>query len=329
MRTIKILVCLLFTSFYVHASFAIDLSARSDIREYIQTISQKYHFDQAQLTSWFNQIELFKPTIRKIKKPGKPTPFYVYRNAIVTPARIRAGVAYWQKHRKTLEAAEKHYGVPARIIVGILGIETTYGKDTGHYSAFQGLATIAFSHPQRRGYFTAELTQYLLLCREHHWNPLAIRSSFDGGLGLPQFMPSSYREYAVSASNNRKPNLLTNNQDAIFSIANYLRAKGWQPGKPIAIRAKVIHENAAAIKSDGKPNFTLLELQHHGLIPTQKVPNNLKAGVLFLQYPDGIQKWLSFKNFSVIKTYNNSTNYAMTIYALGDAIAAVVTKKGI
>lgn len=315
-------------SFYTHASFAIDLSTRPDIREYIQTISQKYHFNQAQLTSWFNQIELFKPTIRKVKKAGKPVPFYVYRNAIVTPHRIRAGVAYWQKHRKTLEAAEKRYGVPAKVIIGILGIETTYGEDTGRHSAFQGLATLAFSHPRRRDYFTTELTQYLLLCREHHWNPLAIRSSFDGGLGLPQFMPSSYREYAVSANPHRKPNLLKNNQDAIFSIANYLRAKGWQPGEPVAVRAKVIHDhNMAAINPDGKAKFTLPELKHYGLIPMQKVPTHLKAGVLLLEYPNGMEKWLSFKNFSVIKAYNSHINYPMTIYALGDAISTIVTKK--
>lgn len=328
MKTIKIFLCLLFVSFYANSSFAIDLSTRPDIQEYIQTISQKYHFDSAQLTTWFNQIELLKPTIQKVKKPGKPTPFYVYRDLIVTPARIRAGTAYWQKHKKTLALAEKRYGVPAKIIIGILGIETTYGKDTGHYSAFQGLATLAFEHPQRRDYFTTELTQYLLLCREHNWNPLTIRSSFDGGLGLPQFMPSSYREYAVSANSHKKPDLLTNDQDAILSIANYLHAKGWQPKKPIAIRAKVIDKHAAAtVQSNGTPSFTLTELQqHYGLIPTQKVPKNSKVGVLSLQYPHETKLWLSFRNFSVIKAYNNSTNYAMTIYTLGNVVSAAMKK---
>lgn len=328
MKTLKLTLALIFFCCYTHAALAIDLSKRPDIQAYIEHISQKYDFNAAELTNYFNQVHFFKMTAPKVKpaKPSKPTPYYVYRRQFI-PSRIQPGVAYHEEHSARLHATEKHYGVPRGVILGILGIETGYGVNTGHSSAFQGLVTLAFNHPYRRDYFRSELTSYLLLCRERNWNPLRVQSSFDGGLGLPQFMPSSYREYAVRAfSDGRKPNLFEND-DAIASIGNYLRAKGWQADMPIISPAKIINPKLAHhIPPEGtKTKLTLAELKsRYGVVPSQKeFPSHLKANVLFLQTHHGKaqQPWIAFENFSVIKRYNNSTNYAMTVYELGKIIS--------
>lgn len=324
MKKLTLILSLLMACFYTQVCCAIDLSRRPDIQTYIQTISQKYHFDQVELINWFNQTDFLKVTIAKVHKPVKPTPFYVYRNAIITPVRIKQGVAYFAEHREALLAAQKNYGVPVEVMLGILGIETGYGVNTGHYSAFQGLLTLAFNHPSRSHYFTSELTSYLLLCREQGWNPLLVQSSFDGGLGLPQFMPSSYREYAVNAAQDGEQPNLFEDDDAIASMGNYLRAKGWQANQPVAVPAKVMKKQGVrAIPQEGvSAMMTLAELKKlYGVVPQQKnLPDTLKAGVLSLQMQHGLAYWLFFENFSVIKKYNNSSNYAMTIYQLGNII---------
>ncbi len=321
----------IFLTCYSLSSFALDLSRERDVREYIETISQRYNFDEAQLTSWFNQISFEKSTLRKLRaqarptQPSIPTPFYIYRDKLITPKRVHAGVAFWRQHAQALAIAQQRYGVPAEIIIGILGIETTYGENTGHYSAFRGLTTLAFNHPTRRAYFTSELTNFLLLSRAQGWNPLAIRSSFDGGLGLAQFMPSSYREYAVNAQGERDANVdLWRSGDAIASIGNYLRAKGWQPNQPIAIPAKVLNNDYRRLHDpDGKLKFTIAELQqNYGLAPNKAMPPDTKVGVIYLQDRHNREAWITLKNFSVVRAYNGRINYVMTAYELGRVIAA-------
>ena len=301
MKLLRNLLCLALFLLCTSLAFASNLSARSDVQQYVERVSQQYSFDVKQLNSWFDSMDLFQPTVSTVKKP--PVPFYVYRDRIMTPERIEAGVQYWQAHKQTFDLAEQRYGVPASIIMGILGIETTYGANTGHYSAFQGLASMAFNRATRKEYFASELTEYLLLCREHGWNPLAVRSSFDGGLGLAQFMPSSYRKYAVSANPALKPDLFDEDDDAILSVANYLMKKGWHPGEPVVIPGKVVYMQGKSV-----------------LMPTSKVPHYLNMKTLPLMEKNGFLYWVSFHNFYVIKSYNNSNDYAMTVYQLGQAV---------
>lgn len=328
-RLIQTVLCLI-CCFYAITASAIDLSTRPDIQAYIERISKRYHFNQAQLTSWFNRVDFLKITISKVKKPHRPTPYYAYRDAFLKPALIRSGVAYWKTNKATLLAAQAHYGIPIPVMIGILGIETGYGVNTGHHFAFQGLVTLAFHHPTRRAYFTSELTEYLLLCRDMGWNPLRIQSSFDGGLGLPQFMPSSYREYAVKTEKNaKKPNLFKS-KDAIPSMGNYLRAKGWETGKPITTRAEIIHK--AGIHSLNPKNLPIMQplselKKRYGIVPVKPISADLKASVVLLQEKGRMEYWLTFHNFKVIKKYNNSTYYAMTVYELGEAVHRKMIKK--
>lgn len=327
MRAIKILVFLALTCLCASRSFAMDLAAHPEVQRYIQTISDKYNFDPAQLSDWFNQIDYLQ--IKFISKPAsaKAQPYYAYRNLLITPARVRAGVAYWQQHRTDLLAAQQRYGVPATVIVGILGVETTYGTNMGTYSAFRALASEAFQNQRRSAFFTNELTEYLLLCREQGWHPLTVRSSYAGAIGMPQFMPSSYRQYAVSTGRFRKnADLLHNDQDVIASIAYYLRAKGWQPNQPVALRAQASSQNAARFMDRSDAPLRLAQWQQHQVTALQKADSRLAAYPIMLQGENGIERWLAFKNFSVIKSYNNSTDYAMTVYQLGNIIATTAEK---
>ncbi len=313
-------ILLLFPITYANA---LDLNKNPDVRKYIAALSKQYHFDQAQLTAWFNQVEFDPTIIASMNKPTEAKPWYVYRDIFVTPVHIQKGADYWRQHEKVLTDAENRYGVPAEIIVAIIGVESGYGTDAGKGTipVMNSLATLAFNYPRRGSYFKGELTQFLLLSREQHWDPLSIKGSYAGAMGLPQFMPSSYRQYAVDADGVGKKDLLSNDDDAIASIANYLQKFGWQRNSPVAVQAKVTNNKADQLKNqNGQLHFTLQQLNSYGLVPTANLPNSLRAGVLYLDDKDSQEHWLTFNNFSVIKKYNNNNKYAMAVYLLGEAI---------
>lgn len=308
--------------FTTAASFALDLRHEPQVRAYIAAVSKKYDFDENQLTAWFRQVQFVPEVIAKMTvPPGRVIPWYAYRNLFITDERISEGVAFWRKNAKALAAAEREYGVPASVIVGIIGVETSYGGNKGHFSAFDTLSTLAFRYPPRSKFFLNELTQFLLLTREQGWNPFSIKGSYAGALGLAQFMPSSYRTYAVSADSNGFSDLFHNNRDAIFSIANYMQKKGWRAGEPVALPAKVVNQNFRSLSDpDGRLRFSVGELANYGLVPEKHVSSQARAGVLFLEGDDAWEHWITFANFQVIKRYNASNRYALVVYELGSII---------
>ncbi|HVV67787.1 MAG TPA: lytic murein transglycosylase B [Gammaproteobacteria bacterium] len=323
---VKLIISLLL--FFTSAAFALDLRHEPEVRAYITAVSKKYDFNENQLTSWFRQVQFNPEVIAKMTQPpGRVIPWYAYRDLFITDERIREGVAYWRKNAKALAAAEREYGVPASVIVGIIGVETSYGGNKGHFSAFDTLSTLAFRYPSRSKFFMNELTQFLLLTREQGWNPFSIKGSYAGALGLPQFMPSSYRIYAISAEDNGLSDLFHNNRDAIASVANYLQKKGWRRGEPVALPAKVVNQNFRSLSDqDGRLRFSIGELANYGLEPEKHVPSSTRAGVLFFDGGDAWEHWLTFANFQVIKRYNESNRYALVVYELGSIIKKQVAK---
>lgn len=321
-RHLQQLVCMIVILCSANSSLAgmAVLSNRYDVNQYIQSISSQYNFNPPWLASIFNNAELRPELLKMIKSPKEAIPWYQYRAFFITPTRVQLGVEFWNKHEKTLEKAQKEYGVPADIIVAIIGVETQYGQNTGKYRVIDTLTTLAFYNNARQPFFKNELTQYLLLTRDQNRDPLAIRGSYAGAIGLPQFMPSSYRNFAVSANGN-SPDLMNNHDDAILSVANYFKQHGWQTGQPVTVPANVKGDQYKTILNGKlKPQYSLKLLAQKGITPEEKLPENMQACLLRFEDKNKPEYWVGFNNFYVISRYNSSFRYSMAVYQLALAI---------
>lgn len=314
---------------YATSIFAIDLDHRPDIVRYIQALSTHYHLDQKWLTRAFTQTA-FDPRVlkRTTIRTTHTVSWQQYRRLFITPARIKKGLIFQHKNRKALKTAALRYGVPEYIILGILGVETNYGENTGHFFVFPSLVTLSFAQSYRSDYFRHELGSFLLLCKHTHWNPMRIKGAYDAGLGLPQFMPSSYIKYAISAHGKRYPDLIHHNDDAIYSIAHYLQKKGWHAGRMVVAAATLKKGHTISAKQTYPTGYTSLKhFSQLGIVPKRPLPSHLKAKLVLLQCPGKLVPWFVFHNFAVIKKYNASTKYAMAVYQLGSIVKALTGKK--
>jgi membrane-bound lytic murein transglycosylase B len=279
------------------------------IQQYIQTLVEKYNFKQHALEKLFAHFEPNEQIIASMNKPYEEQPWSAYRKVFLQPQRISGGVAFWQKHKKELTKAQAQYGVPASIIVAILGVETMYGEHTGNYSVFNSLATLAFNYPQRATFFKDELTNYLLLSNEEHFPALQAKGSYAGAMGMMQFMPSNIRKYGVDTSGNKA-------KSAIFSIANFLKDHGWQNGQAVA----------APVGSNVNPNwFSDKANQYQSSQAINRAgiatPKNIsKASFVKLPEDPTSSNWMVYKNFDIIMRYNPRIAYAMAVYQLSQAI---------
>ena len=200
------------------------------IPDFIDEMVAKHHFKRNELDNLFERAQHRPEIIEAITRPATIKPWPEYRAAFVNARRVKLGVEFWDKYHLTLQRATRQYGVPPEIIVAIIGVETIYGKNAGSFRTIDALTTLAFDYPRRAPFFRSELENYLLLARDQEFDLLAVRSSYAGALGIPQFMPSSYRNYAVDFNDNHKIDLLHEDRDAIGSVANYMKAYGWIAG---------------------------------------------------------------------------------------------------
>jgi len=294
------------------------------IKAFIQHMTQKYHLDQKQLEKWLIKTSPDQKVLHFMSKPYEQVVTWdVYRDHFITPARVNSGVQFWKAHQKILKAAEKKYGVPAYIIVGVLGVETNYGKVKMHFKALNSLVTLAFYYPPRSSFFKQELEEYLVLTHEHNIPPETLYSSYAGALGIPQFMPSCYRKFSVSAHpNKKKADLISDVDDAIFSVANYLKVRGqWKPNTPIILPASSKRRHTDKLCStDAKLIHTVEHYKKLGIQPTKVVNLAHKTALLLFIYNNHAYYWFAFKNFSAIMAYNPRVYYAMTVYQLGKAV---------
>lgn len=288
--------------------------------DFIGGMVKKHGFDKAALEKLLQQAEVKASIIKAMDTPGEALPWYEYHPRFINRGRIEEGVKFWKKYAKTLRKAEKKYGVPAQIIVAIIGVETVYGKNTGNFRVLDALFTLSFHYPRRAGFFSAELEHYLLLCREQKIDPLSLKGSYAGAIGPGQFIPGSYRNYAVDFNNDGKRHLF-NMIDSIGSIANYLAEFGWQKGKPVAYPVGIEKGKEERVLAVGvKPETRLEELKKAGLLFEGNLPDATKAGVFPLQNEKGMSYWMSLDNFYVITRYNHSYRYAMAVYLLSEEI---------
>ncbi len=311
----------LFLSFNVWANE--NFVNRPDVQAFINKMVEKHGFKKAELSKIFDAVKVRPSVMHSVKAPLEAAPWYRYQALFLTRSRIEGGVKFWNQHEKLLEKAEKIYGVPASIIVATIGVETTYGKEKGEYPVIDALANIAFSDSRRSHYFRTELEEFLLLSREQHLNPLTIRGSYAGAIGQLQFMPSSYRYYAVNFSGNPRIDLSNNTADIIGSVANYYQKHGWKYNQPVAIPTEVqkSHFSFLSFFSRQKTLKTHADLAEYGIHPYQPIPEDGHFRVIQLQDRSGKEYWIGLHNFEVIKLYNPSDLYAMAVYQLSDSIS--------
>jgi membrane-bound lytic murein transglycosylase B len=279
----------------------------------------KHQFRRGELENLFAHAQHLPAVIDAISRPATTRPWLEYRAAFVNPKRVRLGLEFWKKYRHTLRRAEQKYGVPQEIIIAVIGVETIYGQNAGNFLVLDALTTLAFDYPRRAVFFRGELENYLLLAREQQFDLLATRGSYAGALGIPQFMPGSYRNYAVDFNGNRKIDLLREDQDAIGSVANYLRGYGWIKGEPVAVRARVGDEICLG---EIRTSRSLAEWAAAGVAPGVSIAPDQSARLVDFTVEEGKEFWLAFNNFEVITRYNNSDFYAMSVLQLAEKLKA-------
>lgn len=326
LRLICLIINILLISSLTLTEFAyadVNFVQRPDVQAFIQQMIKKHNFKKQQLITLFQAVKLRPQVIRHINKPLEKEPWHIYQMLFVSEWRIQHGVQFWNKHQSALTKAEQIYGVPASIIVATIGIETKYGQRTGGWRVIDALTNIGFSDSPRAAFFRKELEEFLLLTREQHLDPLKVMGSYAGAIGQPQFMPSSYRAYAVNFSKSGKIDLMHNEIDIIGSIANYYQKKGWTRNEPIATQAMILGDRYHYLLRKDKINqpLTIGELTRYGVVPKQKLnQDHLRVKVIELQSHYSKEYWLGFHNFDVIKRYNSSDLYAMAVYQLSNYI---------
>lgn len=300
---------------------ALPLDQKPEFKNFVNKMVNRYHFHRDYLQKLFANFQPEPIAITSVKHPLEKISWEKYKRTFITQERIADGVLYWQRHRATLTFAEQKYGVPASIIVSIVGVESTYGTEKMKHQVFKVLTTLSFYYPARSEFFKQELCEYLLLTRDLQISPDKIYGSYAGAIGLPQFMPSNYRYFAVAASPGKKPDLLHDTDDVVLSVANFLHAVGWHANEPIATPAKVIGEkyhNALFEKTE--PRMTLQELRGYGVTSDKYFAKDYPAALLRFDRDDDYEDWIVFHNFNVLRNYNTSDLYAMVIYQLASEI---------
>lgn len=298
-----------------------SLLQRAEVREFIADISRRHAIPAAELDAVLGQARMSESVLAAISRPAEAKPWHEYRQIFVQPDRIRGGVQFWREHEAVLERAGAAYGVPPEIIVAIIGVETRYGRHAGSYRVIDALATLAFGYPRRAPFFRGELEQFLLLVREQGVDPLTLTGSYAGAMGAPQFIPSSYRNFAVDFDVDGHTDIWSNMDDAVGSVANYFREHGWLSGGPVALPLAGVGALADGLVTDElEPGLGTADLDHAGIRPPVPLPPDSKVKLLRLQRQSGNEYWLGFWNFYVITRYNSSVHYAMAVYQLAQEI---------
>ncbi len=306
--------------------FATVFLHRPDVQQFIDEVADQHQLDKQQLTLAFGQIGPSEEVITRMTTQYEALPWHKYRKLFMTDKRIDGGIEFWKQYHTELTRAEKEYGVPAELIVAIIGIESTYGQNRGKYPVMQALATLAFDYPPRAAFFRNELKEYLLLVTEQRLDPLALTGSYAGAIGIPQFIASSYRNFAVDFDNSGSIDLINNMPQVIGSVANFFKVHGWQSGQPIISKAVINGDKykqiAIAARHDPQPIHPLSALELHGVDHThQTLDSSLNFAWLEFDNDQEKEYWLGFPNFYVITRYNHSSNYALAVHQLGEAIA--------
>ena len=305
------------------ASVAVaDFDERPEVRDYIEEVAAQHGFDQTALLALFRSAERKGSILAAISRPAERKPWREYRKIFVTPTRIREGIEFWRANEDTLRRVERLYNLPPEVTVAIVGVETRYGRNVGSFRVLDSLATLAFDYPPRSTFFRGELTEFLLLAREERIDPLAMKGSYAGAMGYGQFIPSSYRNFAVDFDGDGARDIWTNVTDALGSIGNYFARHGWRGDGPAVLRVEVEAPVADDDVNRGlKPDYDAQQLKRLGVI-SDGVPPGARAALFRMEGDRGMEYWLGLHDFYVITRYNRSRLYALAVWQLGQEIRA-------
>lgn len=296
---------------------------RPEVRRFMDRMAAEHAFDRAYLERLFAGAQRQDRVLEAIARPAEAKPWFEYREIFLTPERVDKGVAFWRENGPILRKAEQTYGVPAQILVAIIGVETLYGRRMGRYPVLDSLTTLGFDYPPRAKFFRSELEHLLLLAREESLDAGELKGSYAGAMGRGQFIPSSYRHYAVDFDGDGVRDLWHSNADAIGSVANYFKSHGWRTGAPVALPASVQGRAYRTLVEKGiKPSIQPVALGEHGVTVQGGRLDGERVALMEFELKDGKQYWIGWNNFYVITRYNHSPLYAMAVYQLSDRIKA-------
>jgi len=300
-----------------------DFQDNAEVSVFIDDMVKRHGFERQALVMLFDHAKKREDILEAIARHAEKTkPWYEYRKIFLTPKRIEGGVEFWKDNAAILARAAEHYGVDPAIVVAIIGVETRYVRHTGSYRVVDALSTLAFAYPPRSKFFRSELEQFLILGREEQVDISEVKGSYAGAMGYGQFIPSSYRNYAVDFSGDGQRNLWNDLEDIIGSVANYFHRHGWKAGEPVTARAITGLPSANFKVSESlKPaTETAGDFTAKGVVTEPALPAELPVALLELKQESGPEYWLTGNNFYVITRYNRSPLYAMAVYQLSEAI---------
>lgn len=302
------------------AATSTPIADKDTLAVFFDEVHSKHGIERSVAENILSQAKKQQKIIELIQRPYEAKPWHQYRKIFLSEGRAKEGAKFWKANQTLLDKAEKEYGVPPEMIVAILGVETRYGRFTGQYAVLDALGTLAFHYPKRSAFFRKELAQFLALLNEESL-PHDLQGSYAGAMGKAQFMPSSYRHYAVDFDKDGVRSLITSNADAIGSIANYFRKHGWQPNAPVAVPAVVPEKDLSPwIATIAKPKHNVSDLNKAGIKAKSEASSPNTANLLAFELEDSKDYWLGFQNFYVITRYNRSSHYAMAVFQLSEMI---------
>jgi membrane-bound lytic murein transglycosylase B len=299
------------------------LDSESEIKPFAAEVARDHGVDEHRVREILADAKILPNVLAAMSRPAEGKAWREYRPIFLTEKRITGGVAFWKKHADLLVAARAKFNVPEEMIVAIIGVETFYGRRAGNIRVLDALATLGFRFPRRAAFFRRELGHFMVLAQSENLDVMRVNGSYAGAMGIPQFIPSSYREYAVDFDGDGRRDLINNVADAIGSVAAYFSRHGWGFGQPVTTRVAalpaIIPENL--LNRGLKPYSTVEEFAAAGVQTDESIEAQLAAALISLDGDSGKEYWLGFKNFYVITRYNRSPLYAMAAHQLAQAIA--------
>lgn len=299
---------------------------RSEIAAFVNDVVTRDALSRRKVLKLLSKAQPQPKIVEIMMRPAeKVTPWWEYHARFLTEERISQGAQFYVEHRDVLERIAADRGIPPEYLVAIIGVETKYGRVTGHYRVLDSLMTLAFDYPPRSDYFRSELEQFLLLASEERLNPLTVTGSYAGAMGVPQFMPSSYRRYAVDGNTDKKRDLWTDWNDVLASIANYFVEHGWEAGGAVLAETRLDPDPKFQIDPRNlELNETVDSLNAQGVAVQGNQPGTTPAVLISAEQQDGPAYRVGFRNFYVITRYNRSARYAMAVHDLAEAILSRV-----